>query len=473
MAIYHLTAKTGSRSGGQSARAAAAYILRTGDYKGDVDEVLHDRSGHMPAWAFDDPLVYWDAADLYERANGRLYKSVMFALPVEIGDDRRSALSESFAHALTDAEKLPFTLAIHRGKDHNPHCHLMISERANDDMGRPPERWFRRYVPEYPERGGAKKTVALKPREWLTDTREAWAAACNQALAEVGLDARIDHRSLADQGIDRKPGKHLGPRLHKMLLKGADVDFADDIGITLADIGPSVPPPFAPVPAPAPAPSPTRGTDAPRRTAEPARDRDVTLQAVRRQARAMGCAAYDIGILDHTTGERVQHHWTPQTIEQQLQYLKRQNAQGRDILIRPRPFPLTGLILVDGLSEDAVARMSEDGYGPALSLETAPGRFQVWVRAGTDLLTSRRARMAHYLAERYGGDVDAAAGNTYGRLGGFTSGAPSADSRPFVLVRQSDTSGRHATRSADLLEATRRPAQPEPDAPGPKGGPRA
>ena len=48
MAIYHLTAKTGSRSGGQSARAKADYIQREGKYARDMDEVLHAESGHMP-----------------------------------------------------------------------------------------------------------------------------------------------------------------------------------------------------------------------------------------------------------------------------------------------------------------------------------------------------------------------------------------------------------------------------------------
>ncbi|MES8783431.1 DNA primase, partial [Cutibacterium acnes] len=82
MAIYHLTAKTGSRNGGQSAKAKADYIQREGRYSRDRDEVLHTQSGHLPEWA-ERPADYWDGADLYERANGRLFKEVEFALPVE------------------------------------------------------------------------------------------------------------------------------------------------------------------------------------------------------------------------------------------------------------------------------------------------------------------------------------------------------------------------------------------------------
>ena len=44
----------------------------------------------MPAWAEDDPREYWDAADLYERANGRLYVSADFALPRDLSTRTRS-----------------------------------------------------------------------------------------------------------------------------------------------------------------------------------------------------------------------------------------------------------------------------------------------------------------------------------------------------------------------------------------------
>ena len=57
-AIYHLNARTGSRSKGQSARAAAAYIQRTAEYSRDqdrADELLYTESGYMPAWAEADP----------------------------------------------------------------------------------------------------------------------------------------------------------------------------------------------------------------------------------------------------------------------------------------------------------------------------------------------------------------------------------------------------------------------------------
>jgi hypothetical protein len=117
MAIFHLAAKTGSRGGGQSAKAKADYIQREGKYARDKDEVLHTQSGNMPSWAAGAAEVsnYWDAADLYERANGRLFKEVEFALPIELTLDQQRVLVDDFAKYLTEVERLPYTLAIHKG----------------------------------------------------------------------------------------------------------------------------------------------------------------------------------------------------------------------------------------------------------------------------------------------------------------------------------------------------------------------
>ena len=228
-AIYHMKVRTASRSKGQSARAAAAYIERSDEYGRDPDsaaELVYTESGHMPGWADADAGAgaYWEAADLYERSNGRLYKSVEIALPLALDADQQRALAVSFAHHLTAAEQLPYTLAIHAGKGENPHCHLMISERTNDALERSPETWFKRYNATDPEQGGARKTTALHPKEWLLETRAAWAAQTNQALARAGHEIRIDQRSLEAQGIARLPGVHLGPHAHAMEQRGIETE---------------------------------------------------------------------------------------------------------------------------------------------------------------------------------------------------------------------------------------------------------
>lgn len=218
MAIYHLTASTGSIRNGQSARAKYDYVAREGDYAKREDKLLHAESGHMPSWAADDPALYWQSADDFERANARLFKEIEFALPIELTLEQNIALARQFAEELTgnvDGGKLPFTLAVHGGFDHNPHCHLVLSERVNDAIDRGPDTWFKRVATgksAKPENGGARKTASLKRAEWLEETRERWSRLANKALEAAGHDARIDHRSLADQGIARKPGEHLGPQ---------------------------------------------------------------------------------------------------------------------------------------------------------------------------------------------------------------------------------------------------------------------
>ncbi len=227
MAIYHLRAKTGSRQRGHSARAKADYIQREGKYRAQEDRLTYKESGHMPAWAEAQPNDYWRAADTYERRNGRLFKEVEFALPKELPSEGQIALTQRFAAQLTEANRLPYTLAIHEGKGENPHAHLMISERANDGVARSRETWFRRANSQTPEVGGAAKTDSLKPKAWLFETRAAWAVAANQALEREGIGEHIDHRSLAEQGVDRIPTKHIGVGVLAMEARGVRTERVD------------------------------------------------------------------------------------------------------------------------------------------------------------------------------------------------------------------------------------------------------
>ena len=229
MAVFHLKMSVGSRAGGQSARAKADYIEREGRYEQDREELEHRESGNTPEWAKDDPRSYWEAADEYERANGRLYREVQFALPKELNEEQRRELASGFARRLTEGERLPYTLAIHRGDGENPHAHLMFSERSNDGIERSREQWFRRANRSEPEKGGAQKSRVAVPQAWLEQTRKAWAREANEALEHAGREERVDHRSLAslrDEAersgdleraaeLSREPNVHLGPEAYR------------------------------------------------------------------------------------------------------------------------------------------------------------------------------------------------------------------------------------------------------------------
>ena len=237
MAVYHLKTSFGSRAGGQSARAKSDYIEREGRYEQDREELEHKEHGNLPEWAEDDPQKYWEAADEHERANGRLYSEVQFALPKELGEAERRELAGEFAERVCSQERLPYTLAIHRGgaNGENPHAHLMFSERGHDGIERSAEQWFRRYNRQEPEKGGARKSRAAKAGDWLEKTRKAWEQTANRALERAGRTERIAGRSLADlrdeahragdlkraAELSREPNVHLGPERYRTIRGGA------------------------------------------------------------------------------------------------------------------------------------------------------------------------------------------------------------------------------------------------------------
>ncbi len=203
----HLNVKTGARATGQSAAAKYDYISRDGRYaRACQDEVVHVESGSMPAFASSDARVYWAAADSHERSNGRLFRSLTAALPNSLDLARRLELARSFAAHVT-AGQMPYTLAVHAGLSKeagtadNPHLHLVFSERVNDGVERAAEQWFRRAAPagRDPASGGARKSERTKPREWLEETRQAWAAEMNLAFGRAGVADRVTAESHAAQ----------------------------------------------------------------------------------------------------------------------------------------------------------------------------------------------------------------------------------------------------------------------------------
>ncbi len=203
----HVNVSTGSRGTGQSAAAKYDYISRDGKYEAACqDEVVHLESGSMPAFASSDARLYWAAADMHERSNGRLFRSLTAALPNSLDSADRLELARSFAAHVTSGE-LPYTLAVHAGESKkagvadNPHLHLVFSERVNDGVERGAERWFRRAAPKKgdPASGGARKTERTKPRAWLEETRSAWAREMNLAFERAGVDDQVTSESHATQ----------------------------------------------------------------------------------------------------------------------------------------------------------------------------------------------------------------------------------------------------------------------------------
>jgi len=228
--FYHFSVRSGSRGTGACASASYEYITREGEYaNGDRDPAIYSESDHMPTWAQDDGHAYRVAADLFERANRRLYVSADFALPLDLSTEDQMALAREFAQELTKDESLPYTLAIHAGRssdgfEHNPHAHLMISERKNDGIERSLGQWFARANPTDPSKGGAEKTRAIHGHAWMEHERQKWADLTNKTLERLGCEERVDHCSYARQGVDQDAGRHYGPAAAHMMSRGQHHD---------------------------------------------------------------------------------------------------------------------------------------------------------------------------------------------------------------------------------------------------------
>lgn len=220
MASFMCSASTGGKGSGGS---RAEYIAREGKYQGyeRYEDLVAAGSGNMPAWAAENPVDFWKAADEGERQGGLVFRELKLALPRELTLKQNQRLLEDFAKRRF-GEKFAYQWAMHDkkaslDKGDNTHGHLMHSLRERDGIERDPDKYFKRYNAKNPERGGCKKStggVHLSQLQIeLVEERKLWADVQNEHLAMHGHSARVDHRSYKEQGIDRIPEPHLGPRV--------------------------------------------------------------------------------------------------------------------------------------------------------------------------------------------------------------------------------------------------------------------
>jgi len=236
MAIYHLSVKAVSRSVGRSATAAAAYRsagkitdLTTGqvfDYtrKRGVEHaeiVLPTEAAKRDInWARDRQQL-WNAAEVAEkRKDARVAREYEVALPHELSKTQRVELVRSFAYDVANRYGVAVDFAIHKphraGDERNFHAHILTTTREITPTGLGAKATL-----ELSETDRAKRGLGHSKEEFHF-VRERWATLTNSHLAEQGHDARVDHRTLEAQGIDREPTVHLGPAVSGMLRRGAE-----------------------------------------------------------------------------------------------------------------------------------------------------------------------------------------------------------------------------------------------------------
>ncbi len=224
MAIYHFSAKVISRAAGSSALASAAYrsASRLHDQRLDRHHDFSNKAGvvhsevMLPDGApehLSDRESLWNAVEAVElRKDAQLAREIEFAIPREMTKEQGIELARDFVRDEFVDRGMIADLNVHWdiGADGlaKPHAHVMLTMREVD------------------EEGFGKKNRDWNRTDLLEKWRERWSEHVNQRLAQLDIDARIDHRSLEAQGIDLEPQHKIGPAASRMAAQGLESERA-------------------------------------------------------------------------------------------------------------------------------------------------------------------------------------------------------------------------------------------------------
>ena len=211
MSIYLASVTPFSRSAGASMVPKAAY--RAGDI------LLDERSGRTADYRPKRPRVEkafivaphgllldrgtaWNKVEHAEkRRDARVGRELLVALPVELSPEGRERCARRIAQHLVSENGTFVDCALHlpnrMGDQRNFHLHALFPTRAIDHVGNLTTKL--RHWDDISE--GPKTIVAIRAKV---------AEIVNDELANERLEARVDHRSNRDRGIEAKPGVKLG-----------------------------------------------------------------------------------------------------------------------------------------------------------------------------------------------------------------------------------------------------------------------
>ncbi|RUV01775.1 Ti-type conjugative transfer relaxase TraA [Mesorhizobium sp. M1A.F.Ca.IN.020.03.2.1] len=223
MAIYHLHVKVIGRNSGSSAVASAAYrsasrlrderLDRSHDFsakRGVVHSEVMLPENAPEAWSDRERL--WNDVEAFEiRKDAQLAREIEFAIPREMTQAQGIELARDFVQSEFVDQGMIADLNVHWDMAEDgtpkPHAHVMLAMRSVD------------------ENGFGQKVRDWNRTEMVERWRERWAELANERLAELDIDARIDHRSLEAQGIGLEPQSQIG----------APAQRIEDEGIEAAD----------------------------------------------------------------------------------------------------------------------------------------------------------------------------------------------------------------------------------------------
>ena len=222
MAIYSFRMQVIGRSAGRSATAAAAY--RSGEQvKDERTGQVHDYTGKSDIYASEilmpegaperlgDRASLWNEVERNEkRKDSQLCNEIMIALPAELSHAQKQELAREYVQGEFVSQGMIADIGYHDFDSHNPHAHIMLTMRPAT------------------EEGFGKKERKWNKRDAVKEYRADWAEYANLALERAGIDERIDHRSLKEQGIEREPQIHLGAKVMEMEARGVQTRVGDE-----------------------------------------------------------------------------------------------------------------------------------------------------------------------------------------------------------------------------------------------------
>lgn len=246
MAIYHFSVQIISRSNGSSAVGSSAY--RSGEKLEDERTgLIHDytrKSGveytkiltpeNAPEWASERSRLWNEVEKIEKSKNSQLSREINIALPKELSLKEQIKLTREFTQDTFVNKGMVADIAIHDNKKGNPHAHIMLTVRPFNEQGE----WGAKSKKEYILNKDGEKiklksgeyksrkidTVDWNKKENLEKWREQWAKYANKSLERNGIEERIDHRSLKEQGLQRVPQIHVGPHASAMEKRGIESD---------------------------------------------------------------------------------------------------------------------------------------------------------------------------------------------------------------------------------------------------------
>lgn len=214
MAFFRFTVKSVSRGDNRSAPAAAAYRAgarirdeRTGELhnyqrRRDVTHtqiLLPASAAQVPAWVLDRSRLWNEAEAAEHRRDSRVAREYQLSLPHELDGAQRLSLAQGFAQEIADRHGAVVDLCVHNpksvGDPRNYHAHLLVTTRRIEPDGFGAKTGLELRNPDSLERG-------LLGEQEYWHLRERWGIHSNAAYHRAGLEHRVDHRTLAQRGLE-------------------------------------------------------------------------------------------------------------------------------------------------------------------------------------------------------------------------------------------------------------------------------